>query len=94
MTSFRRKEKRPAKDLLIPARLDDLRCLQTALDSVRSFKGPDVCDKDEKVKASFNLLFSLLDILRSDDLLPQEKIETLGFIKERLKLLQKNDHAA
>lgn len=46
------------------------------------------------MKASFNLLFSLLDILRSDDLLPQEKIETLGFIKERLKLLQKNDHAA
>lgn len=45
------------------------------------------------MKASFNL-FSWLDILRSDDLLPQEKIETLGFIKERLKLLQKNDHAA
>lgn len=93
VTAFWRKAKLPGKNLLIPSRLDDLRCLQTALDSVRRFKGPDVCDKDEKVKASFNLLFSLLDSLMSDDLLPQEKIETLGFIKEQLELLQKNDHS-
>ncbi|KAH8010175.1 hypothetical protein HPB51_025610 [Rhipicephalus microplus] len=93
VTAFWRKAKLPGKDLLVPSRLGDLRCLQTALDSARRFRGPDVCVKDDKVKATFNLLFSLLDSLSSDDLLPQEKIETLGFIKEQLELLQKNDHS-
>ncbi|KAH9367177.1 hypothetical protein HPB48_013825 [Haemaphysalis longicornis] len=92
-TALCRKAKLPGKDHLIPSRLGDLRCLQTALDSVRRFKGPDVCDKDEKVKASFNLLFSLLDSLRSDDPFPREKIETFRFITEQLELLQKNDHS-
>ncbi|XP_077492240.1 uncharacterized protein LOC144103382 [Amblyomma americanum] len=94
VTAFWRKVKVPVKDLLIPCILDDLRCLQTTLDSMRSFKAPDVCDKDEKVKASFSLLFSLLDSLRCDDLLPQEKTEALGFIKEQLDLLHKKDHSA
>lgn len=73
VTAFWRKAKLPGKDLLIPSRLGDLRVLQTAPDSVRRFRGPDVCVKDDKVKATFNLLFSLLESLSSDDLLPQEK---------------------
>ncbi|KAL1483718.1 hypothetical protein MTO96_032992 [Rhipicephalus appendiculatus] len=42
-TAFWRKVKVPAKDILIPATLDDMRCLHTVLDSIRSFKAPDVC---------------------------------------------------
>lgn len=75
--AFWRKEKVSAKDLLIPATLNDLRCLDTILDRMSSFKAPDVCDKEEKVKATFSLLFSLLDDIKSDDLLPQEKTEAL-----------------
>ncbi|KAH7952940.1 hypothetical protein HPB49_002964 [Dermacentor silvarum] len=75
ITAIWRKVKVPAKDLLIPATLNDLRCLHTILD--RSFKAPDVCDKEEKVKATFSLLFSLLDDIKSDDLLSQEKTEAL-----------------
>lgn len=93
ITAFWKKVKVPAKDLLIPATLDDLRSLHTILDRMSSFKAPDVCDKEEKVKATFSLLFSLLDDLKSGDLLPQEKTEALDFIKEQLDLLHRKDHS-
>ncbi|KAH7948992.1 hypothetical protein HPB49_003981 [Dermacentor silvarum] len=93
ITAFWRKVKVPAKDHLIPATLNDLRCLHTILDRMSSFKAPDVCDKEEKVKTTFSLLFSLLDDIKLDDLLPQEKTEALDFIKEHLDLLHRKDHS-
>ncbi|KAH7973755.1 hypothetical protein HPB49_004882 [Dermacentor silvarum] len=80
ITAFWKKVKVPAKDLLIPTTLNDLRCLHTILDRMSSFKAPDLCDKKEKVKATFSLLFSLLDDIKSDDLFPQVKTEALDFI--------------
>ncbi|KAH8025781.1 hypothetical protein HPB51_011459 [Rhipicephalus microplus] len=93
ITAFWKKVKEPAKVLLIPATVDDLRSLRIIIDHMSSFKAPDVCDKEEKVKATFSLLFSLLDDLRSGDLLLQEKTEALDFIKERLDLLHRKDRS-
>ncbi|KAH8019862.1 hypothetical protein HPB51_022963 [Rhipicephalus microplus] len=73
--------------------LSGIRSLHTTLNRMSSFKAPDVCDKEEKVKATFSLLLSLLDDLKSGDLLPQEKTEALDFIKEQLDLLHRKDHS-
>ncbi|KAM7311405.1 uncharacterized protein ISCGN_008312 [Ixodes scapularis] len=76
-------------EVTIPETLDDMRQLQCVLDRVQEFKAPDVCEKDEKLKACVELLFSLLDDLASNELLPQEKTEALAFLMEQLHLLLK-----
>lgn len=76
-----------------PDFLDDLRTLQVVLDSVEHFKAPDACEEDEKREACFQLLFSLLDDISSEGLLPQEKNEALSFMVEQLHLLLKEGGA-
>ncbi|KAH7965347.1 hypothetical protein HPB49_006265 [Dermacentor silvarum] len=93
ITAFWRKVKVPAKDLLIPATLNDPRCLHTILDRMSSFKAPDVCDKEENLRQP-SPCFSLCSMTSStDDLLPQEKTEAPDFIEEQLGLLHRNDHS-
>ncbi|KAG0412551.1 hypothetical protein HPB47_010310 [Ixodes persulcatus] len=76
-------------EVAIPETLDDMRQLQCVLGRVQEFKAPDVCEKDEKLKACIELLFLLLDDLASNELLPQEKTEALAFLMEQLHLLLK-----
>ncbi|XP_077489630.1 uncharacterized protein LOC144100615 [Amblyomma americanum] len=89
VSAFWRKVELRGGEMTVPDRLEDMRSLESVLKSVQQFKAPDRCEKDEKLKACFQLLFSLLDDLSSDDLLPVEKMETLRFLKEQLHLLNR-----
>ncbi|KAH8034175.1 hypothetical protein HPB51_021586 [Rhipicephalus microplus] len=73
----------------IPEKLEDIRSLQTILESVEHFNAPDVCEKEEKLKACIYIIFSILDDLSNRDLLPEEKLEAFEFLKEQLRLLLK-----
>ncbi|KAH9376537.1 hypothetical protein HPB48_006622 [Haemaphysalis longicornis] len=70
-----------------------MRTLQAFLDSVQHYKAPDACEKDKKREACFQLLFSLLDDISSEGLLPREKKEALSFMVEQLHLLLKEGGA-
>ncbi|KAH6933417.1 hypothetical protein HPB50_014795 [Hyalomma asiaticum] len=89
ISAYWKKMKLYIADVPIPEKLEDIRSLQTILESVEHFNAPDVCEKEEKLKACFHIIFSLLDDLSYGDLLPEEKLEALEFLKEQLRLLLK-----
>ncbi|XP_049269282.1 uncharacterized protein LOC125757644 [Rhipicephalus sanguineus] len=93
ISAYWKKMKLCIADVAIPEKLEDIRSLQAILESVEHFNAPDVIEKEEKLKACFHIIFSLLDNLSNGDLLPEEKLEALEFLKEQLRLLLKEQGA-
>ncbi|KAH8042358.1 hypothetical protein HPB51_022076 [Rhipicephalus microplus] len=87
--TYWKKMKLHIADVPIPEKLEDIRSLYTILESVEHFNAPDVCEKEEKLKACFHIIFSIFDDLSDGDLLPEEKVEAFKFLKEQMRLLLK-----
>lgn len=82
----------PDEDFKVPDKLVDLRMLSALLDSVQNFKPQETCQQ-ERVKVSFKMIFSLIEDILNEELIPQEKLEALLFLREQLQLVSKTNSA-
>lgn len=81
-------------DVPIPEKLEDIRSLQTILESVDHFNAADICEKEQKLKSLLpHYFFLFLMTCLYNDLQSEEKLEALEFLKEQLCLLLKEQGA-